>query len=109
MGVMAIEMDKISLGVQTVMSMMWRRPRILWVEQTSMKEEEEEKEKEEEEEEVVTVMNGKHKPAPESPPLTIVEEMDEMFLKLGCSKIVTQKLVDDKGKDSRWILASLSD
>ena len=51
--------------------------------------------KEKEEEEVVIVTLGKWTPTTESLPLTIIKEMEEMFLRLGFSQKVTQKLVDD--------------
>ena len=43
------------------------------------------------------------------PPLTIEDEMQEMFLILGFSLMVAKKLVEDQGIDSPWTLASLSD
>ena len=45
----------------------------------------------------------------ESPPLTIVKEMEEMFLSLGYSQTVAMKFVNDQGIDSPWTLTSLSD
>ena len=47
-------------------------------------------------------------PAAESP-LSIIEEMEEMFLKLGFSQTVAMMLVDDQGISSPWTLSSLSD
>ena len=47
--------------------------------------------------------------ATESPPLTIIEEMEVMLLRLGFSQTVAQKLLDDKGIHSPWTIASLSD
>ena len=41
-------------------------------------------------------------------PLTVVKEMEEMFLRLGFSQAVVLKLVEDQEIDSPWILASLS-
>ena len=40
-------------------------------------------------------------------PPTVIEEMEEMFLRLGSSQTVGMKLVDDQG--SSWTPASLSD
>ena len=48
-------------------------------------------------------------PATESLPPTIVEEMEEMFLRLGFSQTVAMKLVDDQEIFSSKTLASLSD
>ena len=47
--------------------------------------------------------------ATESPPLNIIKEMEEMFLRLAFSQTVSIKLVVDQGIDSPWTLASLSD
>ena len=44
----------------------------------------------------------------ESLPPTIIEEMEEMFLRLSLSQTVAIKLVDDQGIDSPWTLISLS-
>ena len=66
-----------------------------------------EEEEEEEEEEVVTVMLGRCTPAAKSLPPTIVEEIEEMFLRLGFSWTVAQKLVNDQGIDSPCTLESL--
>ena len=41
--------------------------------------------------------------------LMVVEEMEEMFLRLVFSQTVAMKLVDDQGTDSPWTLSSLSD
>ena len=49
----------------------------------------------EKEEEVINVMLGRCAPAAECPPLTIVEEIEEMFVRVGFSQMVAQKLVDD--------------
>ena len=65
--------------------------------------------KEKQEDEFVTVMLGRCTPAAESAPLIIIEEMEEMFLRLGFSSTVTQKLVDDQEIDSPQTLMSLSD
>ena len=48
-------------------------------------------------------------PALPSPPPIIVKEMEEMFLRLGFSKAVVLKLVDDQGINSQQTLASLYD
>ena len=48
-----------------------------------------------EEDKVVTVVLGSHTPAVESPPLAIEDKMPQMFLKLGFSQMVDQKLVED--------------
>ena len=56
--------------------------------------------KEKEEHEAVTVMTGRHAPAAKSLPPMIVKEIKAMFLRLGFSQTVAQKLVDDQGKDS---------
>ena len=65
--------------------------------------------KKKEEEEVVTVMLGRCTPTRESLSLTIVKEMEKMFLGLNFSQTVAQKLVEDHGMDYPWILASLPD
>ena len=44
-----------------------------------------------------------------SPPPTIIQEMEVIFLRLGFSQTVAMKLVDDQGINSPWTLASLSD
>ena len=54
-------------------------------------------------------MLGRHALAAESTPLTIVKEMEEMFLRLGFNQTVAQKLVEDQGIDSQWTLACFSD
>ena len=48
-------------------------------------------------------------PATVRPLPTTIEEMEEMFLRLGFSQTVAMKLVDDQGIVSLWTLASLSD
>ena len=50
-----------------------------------------------------------HAPAAESLPPTVVEEMEEMLLRLDFSQTVAMKLVNDQWIDSPWTLASLSD
>ena len=50
-----------------------------------------------------------HATAAASPPLTVVKEMKEVFLRLGFSQTVAMKLVDDKGIDFPLTLASQSD
>ena len=50
-----------------------------------------------------------HAQAALSLPPTVVEEIEEMFLRLGISQAVVLKLVDDPGIDSPWTIASLSD
>ena len=47
--------------------------------------------------------------ATSSPPPTIVEDMAEMFLRLGFSQALVLKLVDDQEIDFPWTLVSLSD
>ena len=42
-------------------------------------------------------------------PPSVIDEMEEMFLRLGFSKAVVLKLVEDQGIDYPWTLASLSD
>ena len=64
--------------------------------------------KEKEKEEAVTVTLGRHAPATESSSLTIIEEIEEMLLRLGFGQTVAQKLMDDQGIDSPWIIASFS-
>ena len=54
-------------------------------------------------------MLGRHSTAAESPPLTMNEEMKEIFSRLVFSKTVAQKPVEDQGIISPWILASLFD
>ena len=49
----------------------------------------------------MNVMLGRCTPAAESLPPTIIEEMEQMFLGLGFSQTVVQKLVDDQGIDSQ--------
>ena len=56
--------------------------------------------KEKEEDKVFTMMLERCTPAKESSPLIIIQEMKEMFLTLGFSHTVVQKLVDDQGIDS---------
>ena len=65
--------------------------------------------KQKEEDEVVMAPRVTYTPAAPSPPPTIVQEMEEMFLRLGFSQAVVLKLVDDQGIDSPWTLASLYD
>ena len=65
--------------------------------------------KDKEKEDVVTVMLGRNVPATESPLLTTVEDMNEMFLRLRFSQTVAMKLVDDQGIVSPWTIASISD
>ena len=65
--------------------------------------------KEKEEKEVVTVTLGWCAPAAESLPLSIIKEMEDMFLRLGFSPTVAQKLVDDQRICFPWTLARLSD
>ena len=64
--------------------------------------------KDKEENKVVTVMLGRCAPAPKSLPLIIIKEMEEMFLRLGFSETVAQKLAKDQGIDSPCALANLS-
>ena len=52
-----------------------------------------------------TVFPAKHSLARESLPPTIVEDMEEMSLRLGFSQTATMKLVDNKEIDSPWTLA----
>ena len=56
-----------------------------------------------------TLPPARHAPASESLPLTIIKEMEEMFLRLGFSQTVATKLTDDQGIDSRATLANLFD
>ena len=62
-----------------------------------------------EEDEVETVSLARYMPDTEKIPLTIVKEMEEMFLRLGFIQIMAMKLVDDRRIDSLWTLTSLSD
>ena len=55
-----------------------------------------------------TVPPISHAPPAESLPPTVVEDIGEMFLRLGFSQTVTIKLVDDQWIDSLQTLASLS-
>ena len=48
-------------------------------------------------------------PATESLQTTIIQEKEEMLLRLGISQMVAQKLVDNQGSDSPCYLASLFD
>ena len=57
----------------------------------------------------MTVTFGRHALAAESLPPTIIEEMEEMFLGLGFSETVAQKLVNDHVIDSPLTQASISD
>ena len=52
-------------------------------------------------------MLGRCAPATESMPQIINEEMEEMLLRLGFSKMVAQKLLENQGIYSPWTLASL--
>ena len=65
--------------------------------------------KQKKEDEAVMVPPVAHAPAAPSTPPTIIKEMEEMFLRLSFSQAVVLKPVDDKGIDSPWTLASLSD
>ena len=55
-----------------------------------------------------TMSSARCAPAAESPPLIIVKEREEMFLRLRLSLTVAMKLVNDQEIDSPWTLASLS-
>ena len=55
---------------------------------------------EKEEEKVATVVLGYFIPTVEIPPLVIKDEMQEMFLRLGFSQTIAQKLVEDQGISS---------
>ena len=63
----------------------------------------------EEEDEAVIVPPAAHTLLVPSSPPTVIEEMDEMFLRLGFSQAIMLKLVDDKGIDSLWTLTRLFD
>ena len=65
--------------------------------------------KQKEEDVAKTVPQVRCAPASESPPPTIIKEMEEMFLGLEFNQTVAMKLVDDQGIDFPWTLASLSD
>ena len=56
-----------------------------------------------------TVSPARCMPATESLPPTIIEEMEEMFFRLGFSQTVAMKLVDYQWIHSPWTLASISD
>ena len=56
-----------------------------------------------------TVLLVSHAQATESPPPTILEEIEDMFLILASTQSVDTKLVDDQGIESPQSLASLSD
>ena len=58
---------------------------------------------------IVTLVLGRCTPATEKMLLTTVREMEEMFLRLGFSQTVAQKLVQDQGMDSPHTPASFSD
>ena len=62
-----------------------------------------------EEDEVDTVSLDRCTLTTKSLLLTIIKEMEEMFLRLGFSQTVVMKLVDNQGMDSPHTLASLSD
>ena len=57
---------------------------------------------------MVAVMSGKSAPATECSPLTIIKQMEMIFLKLGFSQVVSDMLVYDQEIYSPLILASLS-
>ena len=63
--------------------------------------------KQKEEDEDNTALPMSCAPAAESPPPTIVNEMEEIFLRLGFSQAVVMKLVDDQGIGSPRMLAYL--
>ena len=65
--------------------------------------------KQKEEDEVETMSLAWCTPATDILPLTIIEEMEEMFFRLGFSQTVAMTLVHDQGIVSTWILAHLSD
>ena len=91
---MANKKDKRSLNVQMVMAMMlWRISSL------------QNKQKEEDQDDTALLV---WTPARESPLPTIVEEIEEMFLRLGFSQPVAMMLVDDQKIDSPRTLASLS-
>ena len=90
---MATKMDKRSPSIQMVMAMMWKKSGT---------------NKQKEKDEMVTVTPGRSKSGAECLPLTI-EQMEEMFLNLGFSQVVAEKLVYDQQIDSPQILANLSD
>ena len=54
-------------------------------------------------------MIGNHVPAIECLPLIIDKERQLMFLRLGFSQMVAQKIVEFQGIDSPWTLACHSD
>ena len=56
--------------------------------------------KQKEEHVAETAPPARYTPAAESLPPTIVEEMEEMFLRLGFTQTVAMKLVDNQGMDS---------
>ena len=98
MEMMATDTDKRSLSIETVMTMMWSRIRSLQVEPISRRRRRLR----------LCCLLDAYKPTKSMPP-TIIEEMEETFLRLSFSKTVAMKLVDDQGTDSPWTLASLSD
>ena len=58
---------------------------------------------------MLTVMFSRCTPATECLLPTIIKQIEEMFLNIGFSQVVAEKLVNDQRTDSPWILASLSD
>ena len=61
--------------------------------------------KQKEEDVVETVPLVRCAPAAESLPPTVVEEMEEIILRLGFGQTVAMKVVDDQGIDSPWSLS----
>ena len=61
------------------------------------------------EDEVETVLLAICAPGGESPPPTIIEKIEEMFLRLSLSQTVAMNLVDNQGIVSTQTQASLSD
>ena len=65
--------------------------------------------KQKEKDKMITAMPGKSTPASEDSPLTIIEQIKEMFLNLVFSQVVAEKLAYNQGIDSPRILPSLPD
>ena len=66
-------------------------------------------EKEEKDDKADSIVLGNQMLITDCPPPTVEDEIQEMFLRLGFSQTVNQKLVKDEGIDSAQTLGSLSD
>ena len=72
--------------------------------QSSIRADEEKKE-----DKVATAVLTNYMSLTQSPPLTIKDEMQEMFLRWGFGQMVAQKLAEDQEIDSPHTLAAISD